>query len=278
MTTTTKLGMTIVEPTDHAVGTSVSDGLMQKINDAWTRLDAGIGAFNCTSVTRPSVPYAGQVIYETDTRYMYVRNSANTAWVIVNSGIPAVSGTGSVPSPFTNQIVYDTTVPGLMIYNGSTWAVYNPHSQFKWKTSTQNFSGTTMAPDLHLSFTYVASARYKLDCFLEYTANGATDGGLQISFNFSSAVNYFRYANYAPNSGSAAALTQYNVVTEPENLTVGRAIGTNTTVRMSLAPKGTLLTTAGQSGTMQLYAAQVSSTASATQLLLNSWAELRRVA
>ena len=44
----------------------------------------------CTSTSRPSSPYTGQTIFETDTNRMYVWNG--TAWVIPNS--PAQNPTG----------------------------------------------------------------------------------------------------------------------------------------------------------------------------------------
>src|ERR1700754_1704741 len=129
MTTTPRLGMTFIEPTDHGVGTGISDGLMQKVNDALDRIDDQIGAVVCTSSTNPSSPYGGQPIYETDTKLMKIRNAANSAWQLVNMGIPVFAGTGSVPSPFTNMIIFDSTFPGLKKYNGSTWEIFDPNGK-----------------------------------------------------------------------------------------------------------------------------------------------------
>ena len=39
-----------------------------------------------TSFTRPSVTVAGMLIYETDTQSLVMRNSANTAWVVILTG------------------------------------------------------------------------------------------------------------------------------------------------------------------------------------------------
>ena len=51
----------------------------------------------CTSTTRPTTPYAGQVIYETDTDNMYVRNG--TAWVLLPpTASPTFTGVPSAPT------------------------------------------------------------------------------------------------------------------------------------------------------------------------------------
>lgn len=78
----------------------------------------------CTSSSRPSAPYAEQVIYETDTRDMYYRNVANNAWVLLDN-IPTFATTGDVPSPYTNQVVFITTGATFYRYTGGAWVLYN---------------------------------------------------------------------------------------------------------------------------------------------------------
>ena len=57
---------------------------------AISNLSSGVRTGVCLSTNRPTTPYEGQVIYETDTDRLYVWNG--TAWVIPNS--PAQNPTG----------------------------------------------------------------------------------------------------------------------------------------------------------------------------------------
>lgn len=50
----------------------------------------------CTSTTRPTAPYEGQMIYETDTDKTLFWNAS--AWVNVNSVSPAFTGTPTAPT------------------------------------------------------------------------------------------------------------------------------------------------------------------------------------
>lgn len=78
----------------------------------------------CTSGTRPSSPMPGQLIYETDTRFLYQRNAANSLWVMIGN-IPSVSSTGAITTPFTGQVVFVTTGNVFYRYTGSVWSVYS---------------------------------------------------------------------------------------------------------------------------------------------------------
>lgn len=55
------------------------------LNQNWDRVDAGVGYQSCTSSTRPSSPYSGKPIFETDTSYRtYFSNGtspASASWV-----------------------------------------------------------------------------------------------------------------------------------------------------------------------------------------------------
>ena len=72
-TTTTRLALT------KPAGTDVVD--IDVLNANSDKIDAAVGAFNCTSTTRPASPYAGQLIYETDTTYHYVYSGG---WKLLN--------------------------------------------------------------------------------------------------------------------------------------------------------------------------------------------------
>lgn len=78
-TTTSRLALTKPAGTD-SVDIAVLNGNADKI-------DAAIGAKICTSGTRPSTPYDGQVIYETDTSKAFVYIATSSTWAAT---VPAV--------------------------------------------------------------------------------------------------------------------------------------------------------------------------------------------
>lgn len=309
-TTTTYMGLTLPTP---GSGEPIN---VAQLNGNWTKVDTLARAIKCTSTTRPSTTFDGQVIFETDTNLlrmrdsgtwvtlaslaptitsstrpaspaasqlhyesdtnaMLVRNAANNLWL--HPSIPIVSSTVLIQTPLTGQIVYDSSAPGLRQYTGSAWVIYNPNEQWKWKTATETVTNsTTLQADDHFTFSYAANARYKLEMYLIYVAAGATDGGLKCSWASSTAVTHFEFTNFAVNSGTAAALKEYNVVPEVLNDPAARAIGTNGTGRMSLHPTG-LLVTGANAGTLTMNWAQVAATVSGTQLWVDSWGCLTRI-
>jgi hypothetical protein len=84
-----------------------------------------LGVIVCTAGTRPSTPYPGQVIYETDTQTTRVRNLANTAWTGTASPV-FVCTTGTRPAtPFAGQMIYETDTLITRVRNAanSAWLV-----------------------------------------------------------------------------------------------------------------------------------------------------------
>lgn len=114
-----------------------------ELNANFLAIDTLAHAVVCTSATRPGSPYAGQVIYETDTRLSYIRNTANTAWLLIG-GIPSVSSTATVLSPYTGQIVFVTTGNTFMRYTGSAWTTQSMFTHSGTATvSTQETTSST---------------------------------------------------------------------------------------------------------------------------------------
>ena len=79
----------------------------------------------CTSTTRPTAPYEGQMIYETDTDKTLFWNGS--AWVNVNSVSPAFTGTPTAPTATagtnTTQLAtteFANTAGGLVYIASST--------------------------------------------------------------------------------------------------------------------------------------------------------------
>lgn len=275
MTTTTKLGMTHIENTDHLVGTSIADGLMFKVNDALDTIDDQIGAVVCTSGTRPSSPYPGQPIYETDTRNMLIRNVANSAWVIVNQGIPVYSTTGAVSGPFTNMIIYDVSFAGLKIWNGSAWVIFDPNTQHKFKaTNTSKTSTTTLGNDPDFVFSMAANAAYKIDGYCPYTAlAGSSSGGLSSDFTLPTGGSLL-WTNFGTVTNNGT-LTDYNVVAQA--LASTRSVAGNAGTTMSFQPKGVFVIGA-TAGLANFRWAQSTSSGTATVLLAGAWMSVTRIA
>lgn len=84
----------------------------------------GIGSLKpgvCTSSTRPSVPYTGQTIFETDTNRLYVYNSS--AWVIPNSPAQNPTGLELVSSTAVGTAVSTVTVSNAFSATYDTYRV-----------------------------------------------------------------------------------------------------------------------------------------------------------
>lgn len=115
-TTTTRLLLRKPAPTDLVSVTT-------DINAAMDTLDSKIGYTICTSTTRPSTPFAGQPIFETDTGRTLMWTGS--IWQAVSFGaVPpliAVANTGAVTAPVTNQMIYDLSASIVKRWNGSTW-------------------------------------------------------------------------------------------------------------------------------------------------------------
>jgi len=81
---TSKLGLYLPGGGSTGLITPDEPADIDKINDNMVKIDADAGAFVCTSSTRPSSPYNGKIIYETDTNNTRVWRSATSTWDLVN--------------------------------------------------------------------------------------------------------------------------------------------------------------------------------------------------
>jgi hypothetical protein len=77
-TVTSRLALTGPTPSS-AEPVDIADHL----NANWAKIDEAIGAFPCTSGTRPGSPFDGMFIRETDTGLLYVRNGTGSLWLRV---------------------------------------------------------------------------------------------------------------------------------------------------------------------------------------------------
>lgn len=109
-----------------------------------------------TSTTRPSSPYDGLIIYETDTKRYYSWNGS--AWKYIGGEIICTSTT--LPSaPFTGLSIYVTDTKQHFTWNGSVWDITDTYSIC---TSTTRPTNLTAGMSI-----------YETDTKRTYTYNGA---------------------------------------------------------------------------------------------------------
>lgn len=115
-TTTSRLGLT-KPATSDTVDITV-------FNNNADKVDAAVGSVTCTSTTRPSTPYTGQIIYETDTLYTYVYSSSS--WVRVDKSTTVCTSSTRPSSPYTGQLIYETDTQKTYVYSGGWTIVAQP--------------------------------------------------------------------------------------------------------------------------------------------------------
>jgi hypothetical protein len=94
-------------------------------NANMTQLASLLGVIVCTSLTRPSTPYSGQVLYETDTFKLVLRNAANSAWTSVDSPVIECTSITRPASSFAGQMIYETDTLTIRVRNAanSAWVI-----------------------------------------------------------------------------------------------------------------------------------------------------------
>lgn len=113
-TTTTRLAL--VKPTP---GSGEPVDVSDHLNGNWDKVDAAVGAFVCTSGTRPTGAdrWAGRIIRETDTGKMYIWDATAVLWrqMLVDSGTGApfdtyviVTRSSSANSMIAGQVTGDS--------------------------------------------------------------------------------------------------------------------------------------------------------------------------
>lgn len=157
--------------------------------------NTGIRTGVCTSTTRPTAPYEGQHIYETDTDIEYVWNGS--AWVVnyVSAASPAFTGTPTAPTAAAG-----TNTTQIATMASKPW---NTAWGFVAQTTLATSIGyiTAIQDILSITFTSVANRRYR------YTATGLlvsnAAGHFNAGFCDSSNTNLREYFTYFANSSNA---------------------------------------------------------------------------
>lgn len=112
-TTTTRLAL--VKPT---AGTAEPVNVTTQLDNNWDAIDAAIGLTVCTSSTRPSSPFTGQWIFETDTGRTYFWNAS--VWRQVPTfGVASTHGITGSAAPFRLDTTSTTTGNRAMAFRKS---------------------------------------------------------------------------------------------------------------------------------------------------------------
>lgn len=94
------------------------------VENNFSTIDSMMGAVQCTSSTRPSNTYAGQIIYETDSK-RYAQNTgtkASPTWTYMSHAALAVTAASRPTSGLsTGEMIYETDTTRFLVYNGSSW-------------------------------------------------------------------------------------------------------------------------------------------------------------
>lgn len=270
-TLSSKLGLLLPDGTDLIDRTN-------QLNGNWEILDDATGMITCTSTTRPSNPHADQLIYETDTRRIMLRNTTDTAWTGPINGIPVVNNDGDVTDPYNGQVVFNLTAWSLKVFRGSTGAwELQPNTIWKYKPATESVTNsTTLQDDDVFSFPVVASSAWALEGFVPYDGAQAPAGGLKTTFAGPAGASMY-YTNFGTPDAASGSLALYNMVAQ--GLTGTRDMGTQVTATatMCFQPKGVLVVGV-TAGTLQFRWAQTTSNGTATRILGGSWMKLTRIA
>jgi hypothetical protein len=172
-TNTTKLGLIKPDLTDIV---DIGD-----LNDNADDIDAAVGAAIVTSTTRPSAPWTGQIIHETDTDKTLVWDGV--AWVETGTAVEDLDDLGDVDitSVSDGQVLsYSTAVPGWVnqfisgaqLPAGSILQVANTTLTGTFSTASTTYTALT---GLSVSITPTSATSKILVNATIHAGNGSSD-------------------------------------------------------------------------------------------------------
>lgn len=113
-------------------------------------IDIAVGTTICTSSTRPSSPFSGQSIWETDTKRFLIFSGSQ--WI--HHSIPVVTATSQILNPYEGQIVYNKTDGLLYRRTSSTWVGFAASGEVNHEARYYQATGQSIpnATDTTLTF------------------------------------------------------------------------------------------------------------------------------
>jgi len=180
----------------------------------------------CTSSTRPTAPYEGQQIYETDTDKTLFWNGS--AWVNINSVSPVFTGTPTAPtaSAGTNTTQIATTAfvtAANAVYSGQPLKIYSAQSALTQKIyaatgdTFNNIATYTTNPLATSYLLFTIGAAYEYNASTDaMTIALSIDGTDQFSFGDTTnatTYNEFPYYTFRSINSYAASTAISNIRT-----------------------------------------------------------------
>lgn len=202
-TTTTRIAL--VKETD------AENYSVETVNANSDKIDSAVGLLECTSTTRPSAPYNGQAIRESDTGSVLYSNGsapASGSWnnIFAASGPVIVGATGSA-APLRIQTT--STIAGNRAIETRKYGDSQPGYFVDFDGKMQWGAGGSSAPDTVL---YRSSAdTLRTDDALSVGGSLSVSGGLTVTGTYSGAVargvisHFERTTSTTPTSSAARA-------------------------------------------------------------------------
>lgn len=153
-------------------------------------IDAAVGGTLCLSSARPSNPFSGQAIWETDTKRFLIWNGSQ--WI--HHSIPVITATSQILAPYEGQIVFNNTDDMLYRRTSGVWVAFAAcgdtlHEGRYYQNTGQSIPNTT---DTVLTFETTA-----------YTTADVTRGAGFDTFTVNRAGLWAINAGYRIGSGTA---------------------------------------------------------------------------
>jgi hypothetical protein len=286
------------------------------LNGNLDSIDLNMNYRVCTSSTRPSSPYVGQSIYETDTGKILFRTNAGTwqeifsdgnAMLLNNTSNASLSSTGHAfqigPTSGVNLIADNDSIlarnngaastlslnaTGGNVTIGATGSTVSIPGSLSvggqyfpvlvYKTSNQDRSNTTTyASDDDLQVSLAANATYVVEAYVSFGAS--TTGGLKVIWSAPSGATGNRNVFGPGSSSSQASADNISMRSGVHGFTTDVVYGgvRNSTSNLS-ALQEVLNVKTTNAGTLAFQWAQNASSATATRIGGGSYLRVTRVA
>lgn len=224
----------------------------QDIGQNWDKVDTAVGYQSCTSSTRPSSPYSGKPIFETDTNYRtFFSNGtspASASWVEIPNGSASFNSTLRLASGKQVNVNSSGSSATLAVVNAaattdllSARVTGDTQDRFEIETDgTLNWgAGASAAPDTNLYRSAANTLRTgdSLTVDLNLTVSGSAaitgattvGGALTVTGNINTAanLNMGAWTSWTPTwaTSSGAATPSYgNATVDCKYARIGRTI------------------------------------------------------